>query len=104
MCGFFKMNCLGLLMFLPLIQSLLVFVARVVENYIPGSETLDLGAWCGAGAPHSRDIPPKLLSTTCMWGTNPFLVCIPTASLDGCGFFNSVVVRLPFNSITVGSE
>ena len=59
MCGFFKMNCLGLLMFLPLIQSLLVFVARVVENYIPGSETLDLGAWCGAGAPHSQDMPPN---------------------------------------------
>ena len=25
-------------------------------------------------------------------------------SLDGCGFFNSVVVRLPFNSISDGSE
>ena len=25
-------------------------------------------------------------------------------SLDGCGFFNSVVVRLQFNSVSVGSD
>ena len=28
----------------------------------------------------------------------------PPTSLDVCGFFNSIVVRLPFNSISDGSE
>ena len=31
-------------------------------------------------------------------------MCAPSTSLDGCGFFNSIVVRLPFNSISDGSE
>ena len=31
-------------------------------------------------------------------GASPFLNHAPPTSLDGCGFFNSVVVRPPFNS------
>ena len=33
-------------------------------------------------------------------GASPFIVCTPPTTLDGCGFFNSIVVRLPFNSIS----
>ena len=33
-------------------------------------------------------------------GASPFHICAPSTSLDGCGFFNSVVVTLPFNSIS----
>ena len=33
-----------------------------------------------------------------------FLVFSPPPRLDGCGFFNAVVVRLPFSLISVGSE
>ena len=32
-----------------------------------------------------------------------FCVSIPPTSLDGCGFFNSIIVRLPFNSSSVCS-
>ena len=46
----------------------------------------------------------QFLSTTCRCGTNPLHISAPPTSLDGCGFFNSVVVRLPFNSISDGSE
>ena len=37
-------------------------------------------------------------------GRSPFLVSAPSTSLDGCGFFNFVVVRLSFNSISDSSE
>ena len=47
---------------------------------------------------------PKFLSTTHGYGTSPFCISTLPTSLDGCGFFNSVVVRLPFNSISDGSE
>ena len=33
-------------------------------------------------------------------GASPFYIHAPSISLDGCGFFNSVVVRLPFNLIS----
>ena len=33
-------------------------------------------------------------------GTSPFGILAPPTYLDGCGFFNSVLVRLPFNSIS----
>ena len=62
------------------------------------------GGWCWAGSSCSWDIPPKFLSTTCGWETSPLHVCAPPTSLDGCGFFNSVVVKLQFNSISDGSE
>ena len=62
------------------------------------------GAWCGAGIPYFPDIPPKFLSTTCGCGTSLFHVSTPPTSLGGCGFFNSIVVRLPFNLTSDGSE
>ena len=36
-------------------------------------------------------------------GVSPFCACAPPTSLDGCGLFN-VVVRLPINLISDGSE
>ena len=54
-----------------------------------------LGSW---------DIPPEFLSTTGGCGTFLFWVSTPPTSLDRCDFFNSVVVRLPFNLIPDGSE
>ena len=40
-----------------------------------------------------------------MWvWDQPVLGLCPLTSLDGCGFSNSVVVRLPFNLISDGSE
>ena len=102
-CGLFKRNWLGELKFLPRIESLLAFVARSFEDlsswhWYPGS-----GTWCGSGNSHSRDILPELLFT-CEWKAIPFHVCTPPTTLDRCGFFNSIVVRLPFTSISDGSE
>ena len=90
--------------FLPLSQSRLLFVARSCGNLSSGTVTLGWGAWCGSGSPRSWDTPSKFLSTTHGWGASLFHVCAPPTSLDGCGFFNSVVVRLPFNKISDGSE
>ena len=102
-CGFFKRNCLGLQNFLLLTQSLLIFADRSYEDFSwhwnPG-----LGAWCAAGSACSSDIPPEFFFTTQGWETCPFSICAPPTSLDGCGFFNSIVVRLPFNSISDSSE
>ena len=89
MCAFFMENCLGLQKFLPLTQSPLVYAAGSYGDF-PALEPWDGGACCGAGTPRSRDIFVKFLSTThgCFW------VSTPPTSLDGCGFFNSVAVRL----------
>ena len=76
---------------------------EVVGTYLPVTGTLVWGAWCRTATPHSWDIPPGFLSTTCVCGTSSFHVCA-SPSLDGCGFFNSIVVRLPFKSISDGSE
>ena len=101
-CGFFMGNCLGLQKFLPLTQSLLVFAARSYEDLSSWQRNPGPGVWCGDGTPCSLDIPPKFLSTTCGCGTSPFCICSPPTSVDG--YFNSMVVRLPFNSISDGYE
>ena len=77
---------------------------EVTGAYLAGTGTLGWGAWCGAGAPRSQDIPPEFLSTTRGCGTSLFRISAPPASLGGCVFFNSIVVRLPGNSISGGSE
>ena len=81
-----------------------VLQPEVIGTYLPGTWTLGWGLWCGAGSPHSWDISSKFLSTMHGCGTCPICVCTPPTSLNGCGFFNSLVVRLPFNSISDGSE
>ena len=76
----------------------------MVGTYLPATGTLGWGAWYGFGTPHSWDIPPEFLSATCGCGASPSHIFAPSTSLDGCGFFNSKVIRIPFNSISDGSE
>ena len=47
---------------------------------------------------------PKFLSTPRGCGISPFHISASPSSLDGGGFSNSVVVRLPFTLISDGSE
>ena len=76
---------------------------EIMGANLPGTGTLGWGVSCGAETPHSQDIPPKFLSTTCGCGTRLFHNSVPPTSLDGCGFFSFVVVRLPFNLLSDGS-
>ena len=48
--------------------------------------------------------PSRILCTTCGCGTCWFCASTFLTSLDGCGLFNSVVVRLPFSLISDSSE
>ena len=80
------------------------FLPEVIGTYSPGSGTLGLATCCGAGTPCSRAIPPEFLSSKHGCGTSPFRVSNPSTSLNGWCFFNSVVVRLPFSSISDSSE
>ena len=73
-------------------------------TYLPGTGTLGYGAWFGARASCSIDILPEYLPTTCGCGNSPFCVYSLSTSLDGYGFFNFVVVRLPFSSISEGAD
>ena len=59
---------------------------------------------CGEGTLRSWNTPPEFLSTTYGCWASPFHISYPATSLDGCGFFNAVVVRLPFNSISYNFE
>ena len=92
----FKGNCLGPQQILYQLNLRWFLHPEVIWIYLPGNGTLSLGAWLG-------DIPPKFLSTTGGYRTSPFSISTPPTSLDACGFFNSVVVRFPFNSISDGS-
>ena len=103
-CAFFKRNCLGLQKFLPPTQSLLVFAVRSCGDLSSWHWNPQLGAWYWSDTPHSWQIPSEFLSTTCGCGTSLFHICISPTSLSVCGFFNSIVVRLPFNPISDGSE
>ena len=62
----------------------------VMETYLPGAGTLGWEAWCRAGTPHSWDSPAKIVSTTRGCEISLFHVSAPPASLDECGFFNSI--------------
>ena len=73
-------------------------------TFLPGTEIPNCMAWYGARTPCSEDIPPEFLSTTGGCGTSLFCICAPSTSLDRCGFFNSIVVKFPFNSISDSSE
>ena len=86
MCGFPKMNCLGLQQHPPLTQSLLV-----VGTYLPGTRILGWGPGVGLGLLTHEIHFPNFSLHGC--GASPFRVRTPPTSLDGCGFFNSIVVR-----------
>ena len=97
--GFFKRNRLELLKFLLLTQSPLVFAARSFGDlsscpWNPGQGGLVWG-WDALLLRYPSKI---FIHYTWVWD-QPIHVSSPPTSLDGCGFFNSVVVRLPFNSI-----
>ena len=105
MCGIFMRNCLGLQKFLLLTQSLLIFAARRYGDLSSWHWNPGLGGpGVGLGLLCSRDIHPKFFFTIHVCGTIPFPVSTPPTSLDGCSFFNSVVVGLPFNLISDGSK
>ena len=98
-CGFFKRNRLELLRFLLLTQSPLVFAARSFGDL--SSCHWNPGLWglvWGWDALLLRYPSKIFIHYTWVWD-QPIHVSSPPTSLDGCGFFNSVVVRLPFNSI-----
>ena len=104
MCAFFKGNCLGLHKFLPLTQSPLFFSARSCGNWPswhwnPGLGNLVWG-WYSSLLRHPSQI---FIHHIQMWD-QPVLCCHRSYSLDGYGFFNSVLTRLPFNLIFGGSE
>ena len=99
-CGFLKRNCLVLHLFLPQLNHCWFLQPKVIETYLPGTGTLGWGAWCGAGTPWSWGTLLEFLSTRHVCGTSLF----PPTSLDGCRFFNSIVVRLSFNLTSNGSE
>ena len=76
---------------------------EVVGTHIPGTRNLGWVTFCGIGTPCSWDLSQIFIHH--MWcGTGLLCICALPTSLDRCGFFNSVVVRLPFNSISDGSE
>ena len=72
-------------------------------TYLPGTEPWALGADVGLGL-----VAPELSLPyfyPLLMGVAPAaFASVPPTCLDGCGFFNSTVVRLPFNSISDGSE
>ena len=101
MCGFVKRNCLGFQHFVPLTESLLVFAAESCG---------DLYSWhwnrwlwgLGLLAPNISLLnfyPPYVCEGPAYSVSAPSLT-----SLDGCDFFNSVVVRLTLNLVSDGSE
>ena len=98
MCEFFKTNCLGLQKFLPLIQSLLALQPEVVGTYLPGIRILGRGPGVDLGLLSHEISLPNFYPYG--YGTSLFLICAPPTSLDGCSFFNSIVVRLPFSLIS----
>ena len=89
-----------------------VLQPEVVGIYLPGSGTLGWEVWCGAGIPRSTGFPcsrgvPSHFYLPHMGVGPPVLhLCVsaPPTCLDECDFFNSIVVRLPFNSISDGSK
>ena len=89
--------------FLPLTQSLLVFAARSCRDLSSWHWNPGLGSLVRSWDSLLWGIPPEVLSTTRGWVTNLFHLCVLSTSVNGRGFFNSVVVRLPFNLISGGS-
>ena len=98
MCGLSKRNCLGFQQPPALTQSPLVSQPEVVGTYLPGTGTLDWGPGVGLGLFTPEIALPNFYPSVC--GDSPFHLHASPSSLDRCGFFKSVVVRLPFNLIS----
>ena len=99
-CRAFKRNFLGIQQFLPLTQSLLVFIARSYGD-LP---SLHWYPGVGLGLLAPKISLPNFYSPYVGCGT----ACSASRALlpvwNGCGFFNSIVVRLPFNLFSDVSE
>ena len=102
-CGFCKTNCLGLLSCTdssPLDSAARSYGDLSSWHWDPGLGTLVWG-W-DSSLPRCPSLYMCILYMW-VWG-QPVPRLRPSSSLGGCGFCNSVVVRLPFNSISDGSE
>ena len=107
MCRSFNRNSLGTQQFLLLTQALLVFYSQKLWGLI----FLLLEPWAqgpGVGLGPLTPVISLLNFYPPHMGVGQSIpripVCGPPTSLDGCGFFNSTLVRLPFHSISDGSE
>ena len=69
---------------------------------------LALEPWAGWHGVGLGLLVPKISLPNFVWTyryrTSLFCISVPPTILDRCGFFNSIVVRLPFNSVSDGSE
>ena len=80
--GFLRRTALGSSNFSHRLNPHWFLQSEVVETYLPVTGTLLWSAWCGAGTPQSRHIPPIFLSTTRGCGTSSFCIIAPPTSLD----------------------
>ena len=85
--------------------------------YLPGARTVGYVIWPGAGNAYSQGILPDfypppvnvglpvslllqpLHATMCLLASPPVATSPPLLPMNECGFFKSLVVRLPYNSI-----
>ena len=79
---------------------------EVMESYLPGTGTLGWGFRVGLGTSLQRYPSQIFIHHTWVWDqpVPHLLISVSPTTLDGCCFFTSIVVGLPFNSISDGSE
>ena len=99
-CGFLRGTAWGSRIFFHPLNPFWFLQPEFMAIYCSGTGSLG----CGEGTLRSWNTPPEFLSTTYGCWASPFHISYPATSLDGCGFFNAVVVRLPFNSISYNFE
>ena len=105
MCGALQEKTPGNPQFLPLTQSLLVFIGRSYGDLSSCHWSPCLGGLVlGWDPSRPRYLPPYCYPPHVSVGTarssSPHLqVSNPATHLDECGFFNSLVVALPYSSI-----
>ena len=99
MGGFPKGNYLGFQQPLPLNSIPTGFLS----HELGGLTFLALESWAGGPSVGLGLLAPKISLTNLYphgCGASLFRVCAPPTSQGRCGFFNSVVVRLPFTGIS----
>ena len=98
-CGFFNRSCLGLQSFLPLTQYRLVFAARSDGDLSSGDLIfLAVEPWAGSPGVGLGLLAPQIFLLNIYplhVNVGPaYSISFPPTSLDGCGFFKFVVVKL----------